>query len=359
MPTLKTTPLYNHHLALNAKMVAFAGYQMPVQYPSGIIKEHLHCRSQAGFFDISHMGQCLVKDVTLAEQLDKLVPSNIKKMVSGQQRYTVLTNSEGGIIDDIIITRLDNEFMLVVNAACKEGDFAYLQSHLNNQVETLEKQALFALQGPKAKDIMSELSTSACNLSFMQAIKADIKGIECTISRSGYCGEDGFEISVASQSAQKLAELILAFQQVKPIGLGARDTLRLEAGLSLYGHELNEKISPVEAGLSWLIDKSKQDYPGAEIINQQLLQGAPKKRVGLSVEGKVPVREQHQIFSENNNLVGIITSGGFSPSLNKPIAMALIEKSCTEKTLYTIIRNKKIVMQVTPLPFVPHQYHRG
>ncbi len=340
-------------------MVSFAGYQMPVQYPIGIIKEHLHCRSKAGFFDISHMGQCLVKDKNMAEQLDKLVPSNIRTLKCGQQRYTVLTNPDGGVIDDIIITRLENEWLIVVNAACKETDFVYLQSKLNSHFQILTKQALFALQGPSAKDIMLELSPSACSLSFMQAIETNINGIECTISRSGYCGEDGFEISVASQFSQEIAELILSFQQVQAIGLGARDTLRLEAGLSLYGHELNNEISPVEGGLSWLIDKNKKNYPGSEKINQQLEQGAPRKRVGFIIDGKIPVREQHQIFTENDTLVGIITSGGFSPSLNKPIAMGLIEQSCFEKNLYAIVRNKKIAMQITPLPFIPHRYHRG
>ena len=340
-------------------MVSFAGYQMPVQYPLGIIKEHLHCRSQAGFFDISHMGQCLVKDKNITERLDCLVPSNIKNLACGQQKYTVLTNPDGGIIDDIIITHLENEWLIVVNAACKDTDFAYLQDMLNGQIQLLDNQALFALQGPMAKDVMTELAYPACNLSFMQAIKTNINGIECIISRSGYCGEDGFEISVASQFAQELAELILSFQQVEAIGLGARDTLRLEAGLSLYGHELNNEISPVEGGLSWLIDKSKKDYPGAEKIKQQLQNGAPRKRIGLIIDGKIPVREQYQIFSENKNLVGIITSGGFSPSLNKPIAMGLIEQSCSDKTVYAIVRDKKIAMQVTPLPFVPHRYHRG
>jgi len=356
---LKKTPLFDHHLALNAKMVSFAGYQMPVQYPLGIIKEHLHCRSQAGFFDISHMGQCLVKADDMAEQLDNLVPSNIKKLTEGQQKYTVLTNSDGGIIDDIIITRLENEWLIVVNAACKENDFAYLQDKLNGQIQILDDQALFALQGPMAKDVMTQLAEPACKLSFMQAIETKIQGIKCTISRSGYCGEDGFEISVAGQFAQQLAELILSFQQVEAIGLGARDTLRLEAGLSLYGHELNNEISPVEGGLSWLIDKSKKDYPGANKIQQQLLHGASRKRVGFIVDGKIPVREQSQIFSENDTLIGITTSGGFSPSLNKPIAMGLIEQSSSDRTFYATVRNKKITMQITALPFIPHRYHRG
>jgi len=356
---LKKTPLYDLHLALNAKMVAFAGYQLPLQYPTGIIKEHLHCRSQVGLFDISHMGQCLVSGDNMTEQLDSLTPTNIKNLASGQQRYTVLTHSDGGIIDDIIITRLQNNFLIVVNAACKEKDFAYLQSKLSGKIRVLSDQALLALQGPAAKNIMSQLSPPACHLSFMHALRTDIQGIECTISRCGYTGEDGFEISVAGQYAGQLAELILSFQQVQPVGLGARDTLRLEAGLSLYGHELNENITPVEAGLSWLIDKHKQDYPGAERIQQHSQQGAPRKRVGLTIEGKQPVREHHEIHTQNGQLTGIITSGSFSPSLNKPIALGLIDRQCSDKILYAHIRNRKIPMQVTPLPFVPHRYYRG
>jgi len=359
MSDLKQTPLYDLHLALSAKMVPFAGYQMPIQYPSGIIKEHLHCRSLAGFFDISHMGQCLVSGDNIAAQLDKLVPSDILNLAAGEQRYTVLTNTEGGIIDDLIIGRLDDGFMLVFNAACKEKVLTYLQSNLHCHFQILSEHALLALQGPSAKEVMAVLSVQACDLAFMQVLRTDINGIQCTISRSGYTGEDGFEISVAKQQAQLLAELILSFTQVEPIGLGARDTLRLEAGLSLYGHELNDAISPVEAGLSWLVDKNKRDYPGAEAIQQQLQQGAPRKRVGLLVEGKIPVRGQCQVYNGADVLVGIITSGSFSPSLSQPIALALIDVQCLDETLYAQVRNKKVALQVTKLPFVEHQYYRG
>lgn len=356
---LKHTPLYKLHLALKAKMVPFAGYQMPVQYPDGIIKEHIHCRSQAGFFDISHMGQCLLSGVHIAEQLDKLVPTNIINLRVGQQRYSVLTTPEGGVIDDIIITRLENNFMLVVNAACMEKDFAYLQGNLDSLVQVLPTQALFALQGPAAKDVMQELCAPACDLFFMQAIETKINNMECIISRSGYCGEDGFEISVTSEDAQQLAELFLGFQQVEPIGLGARDTLRLEAGLSLYGHELNDNISPVEAGLSWLIDKNKHDYPGAKIILQQLQQGAPRQRVALSIAGKIPVRESTKLYTENKQLIGVVTSGSFSPSLNKPIALGLIAGECADNSLYAYVRNKQIALKRTTSPFVPHRYQRA
>lgn len=359
MSDLKQTPLYDLHLALNAKMVSFAGYKMPIQYPSGIIKEHLHCRSLAGFFDISHMGQCLVSGNNIAAQLNKLVPSDIVNLSIGEQRYTVLTNTEGGIIDDLIIGHLDGGFMLVFNAACKAKVLAYLQSNVQGHLQLLSEHALFAVQGPCAKEVIAELSAQACDLAFMQILQTDINGMQCTISRSGYTGEDGFEISVAQQHAQLLAELILSFAQVQPIGLGARDTLRLEAGLGLYGHELNDTISPVEAGLSWLIDKNKTGFPGVEVIQQQLQQGAPRKRVGLLVEGKIPVRDHCQVYTENDVLVGTITSGSFSPSLNQPIALALIDAQCFDKTLYAPIRNKKIALQLTQLPFVAHHYYRG
>ena len=252
---LKQTPLYNLHLKLGAKMVPFAGYHMPLQYDKGIIHEHLHCRSQAGFFDISHMGQCLILGDSAAGELEQLTPSDITGLKSGKQKYTVLTNNDGGIIDDIIITRIDSGLMIIVNAACKDKDFAHLKSHLSGQCEfkELPDHALLALQGPLAATVMQKYSADAAGLSFMQACETEINGIPCTISRSGYTGEDGFEISVANQYAEHLACLLLAEDAVEAVGLGARDTLRLEAGLSLYGHELNETITPVEAGLQWVI----------------------------------------------------------------------------------------------------------
>ncbi|NOQ16841.1 MAG: glycine cleavage system aminomethyltransferase GcvT [Methyloprofundus sp.] len=359
MPELKQTPLYNYHIALKAKMVPFAGYQMPVQYPLGIIKEHLHCRAQVGFFDISHMGQFLLSGADSISQLDKLVPTDLLNLAVGQQRYTVLTNAQGGIIDDIIITRLAESALIIVNAACKEQDFAYLQTHFGSQIQVLAENTLFALQGPAAKEVMQQLCASACQLSFMQAIETDIQDMACTISRSGYCGEDGFEISLADANAQQLAELLLSFPQVQPIGLGARDTLRLEAGLSLYGHELSVDINPVEAGLRWLIAKNKQGYPGAVQIQQQLQGGSTRKRVGLLVSGKIPVRAQTEVYTANDELVGIISSGSYAPTLGQSIALALIKSSCTDNTLYASIRHKKITLQVTTLPFVAHRYYRG
>ena len=360
MSKLKKTPLYRLHTDLGAKMVAFAGYEMPVQYPTGIIREHKHCREHAGFFDISHMGQCLITGPSAAEELEELTPSNIVGLKIGQQRYTVLTNAKGGIIDDIIITRTEDGFLIVVNAACKEKDFSHLKQSLSNQcqLKILYDQALFALQGPAAAKVMTELSKPASTLSFMQACTSQIANMDCTISRCGYTGEDGFEISIANQQAETLAQLILAFEQVKPIGLGARDTLRLEAGLSLYGHELTESTNPIEAGLKWTFRSSLSHFLGDKAIQSQLEQGASRKRVGLIIDGKIPVRENTELFDSQNKLIGFVSSGSFSPSLEKPIALALINRLNTEQILYAKVRNRIITAHISPLPFVPHRYQR-
>jgi glycine cleavage system T protein (aminomethyltransferase) len=359
MSELKNTPLHDLHLELGAKMVPFAGFNMPLQYRDGIIAEHQHCRHQAGFFDISHMGQCQVHSLNAAQRLETLTPSAISKLKPGQQRYSVLTNAEGGIIDDIIISRLDDSYLLVVNAACKTKDYTHLQHHFGTDFTEWPNQALFALQGPSAHEVIQELSPVAARLTFLQLCQTTIRGIDCIISRSGYTGEDGFEISLPAEQAMTLAKTLLAFDQVKPIGLGARDTLRLEAGLSLYGHELSESTTPVEAGLRWIIAKDNDSFPGAKLIHQQLEQGAPRKRVGLLVDGKIPVREHCELLNSNDIAVGSTTSGSFSPSLGKPIALALIDSSCQEHTLYAKVRNRQISLHVSPLPFVPHRYYRG
>lgn len=358
---LKQTPLYPLHLELNAKMVEFAGYLMPVQYDKGIIHEHQHCRNLAGLFDISHMGQCLISGAMAATELEGLTPSNITALKSGEQKYTVLTNQHGGVIDDIIITRLDAGLMIIVNAACKDKDFAHLKNQLNySELQELPDQALLALQGAAAVTVMARFSTAATQLSFMQACRTEINGIACHISRSGYTGEDGFEISVTNEHAETLARLLLAEQEVEPIGLGARDTLRLEAGLCLYGHELNETITPVEAGLSWIFKKDHSQFPGAEKILYQLGQGSEIIRVGLLVDSKIPVREASVITDSEDKVIGHVTSGSFSPSLGKPIAMALLEKDAAipGNRLYAQVRNQKLAVTITRLPFVPHRYHR-
>lgn len=358
---LKQTPLYSLHLELNAKMVEFAGYLMPVQYDKGIIHEHLHCRHQAGFFDISHMGQCLILGDTAASALERLTPSNITGLKPGEQKYTVLTNADGGVIDDIIITRIDTGLMIVVNAGCKNKDFTHLKNRLTDcEFQELPNQALLALQGMAAATVMQRFSADATRLSFMQACRTEINGIACHVSRSGYTGEDGFEISVANEQAETLARLLLAEPEVEPIGLGARDTLRLEAGLCLYGHELNETITPVEAGLRWIIKKNHEQFLGAEKILQQLAQGAEKVRVGLLVDSKIPVREGSIITDSEDRIIGHVTSGSFSPSLGKPVALALLDKTAASPNnrLYAQVRKQKIAVTVTRLPFIPHRYYR-
>ena len=343
-------------------MVPFAGYQMPLQYSKGIIHEHLHCRSQAGFFDISHMGQCLILGNGAASELEQLTPSDITGLKPGTQKYTALTNNDGGIIDDIIITRSHSGLMIIVNAACKDKDFTYLKSHLSGRCDfkELPDHALFALQGPEAATVIGKFSAHAAALSFMQACETEINGIPCNISRSGYTGEDGFEISVANQYAEQLACLLLAEDVVEAVGLGARDTLRLEAGLCLYGHELNEAITPVEAGLQWLLKKGHNQFPGADKILNQPHLGTEKIRAGLVVESKIPVRDGAVIINNEDRVIGHVTSGSFSPSLGKPVAMALLERNSAKlgNTLYAIVRDQKIAVTVTKLPFIPHRYHR-
>lgn len=361
MRNLKFTPLYPLHEQLGAKMTAFAGYSMPVQYTKGIIHEHLHCRSRIGFFDISHMGQCQIIGEAAAEALENLTPGGIVDLQIGQQKYTVLTNVEGGVIDDIIVTRTESGLSVIVNAGCKDKDFAYLRSRLPADClfEELAESALFALQGPGAAAVMTKFSAEAGGLKFMQACATDIVGTQCLISRSGYSGEDGFEISLPQAEAERIARLLLAEDGVEPIGLGARDTLRLEAGLCLYGHELNETITPIEAGLQWLFKKGHRDFPGAEKILAQRQNGAERVRVGLLVDGRIPVREGCEIVHQDQQ-VGIVTSGSFSPSLNRPVAMALLDTRFAEHgaALTAVVRNSPISVTVSPLPFVPHRYLR-
>ena len=359
---LKQTPLFSLHQELNAKIVAFAGYQMPLNYKDGILQEHLHCRSQAGFFDISHMGQCLILGDNAAQEIENLTPSDIVGLEPWQQRYTVLTNQSGGIIDDIIITHTNLGYLVVANAACKEKDFEHLRKHLSSNCELIEltDQALFAIQGPKAAKIIAKLSPKATELRFMHACSTEIHDIPCIISRCGYTGEDGFEISVAGQFADTLARLLLSDPELKPIGLAARDSLRIEAGLCLYGHEISETISPVSAGLQWLINKERTNYPGASHIQSQLQKGPNKVRVGLNIGSKIPVREGAILYDDETRTLGQVTSGCFSPSLNKPIAMAYLDRHRAKpgSLLLTRVREHKIMVSVTSLPFLPNRYHR-
>ena len=368
---LKQTPLYNLHLELGAKMVPFAGYLMPMQYGNGTLHEHLHCRSHAGLFDISHMGQCLILGDDAAHAIEQLTPGDIAGLRPGVQKYTVLTNTDGGIMDDIVITRLESGLMIIVNAACKDKVFKYLYGHLSGLCcfNELSGQALLALQGPAAASVMEKFAAQTVELSFMQACGAYIDGIKCNISRSGYTGEDGFEILVGNRYAERLARLLLAEDDVEPIGLAARDTLRMEAGLCLYGHEINESITPVEAGLQWLFKKNysqfsglaQNKFPGADKILDQLQNGSEKIRAGLLVASKIPVREGSEVCNAEGVAVGYVTSGSFSPSLGQPIAMALLDRKSADlgNTLYAQVRNHRIEVAVTPLPFVPHRYHKN
>jgi aminomethyltransferase len=359
---LKQTPLYKLHLELGAKMVPYSGYLLPVHYPKGTLHEHQHCRNHVGFFDISHMGQCLVLGDDAVHGLEKLIPGNINGLKVGEQQYTVLTNNDGGVIDDIVITRIESGLMIIVNAACKDKDFKYLYNHLSGLCcfNELSGQALFALQGPDAASIMERFSEQAAKLSFMHACGTYIDGIKCNVSRSGYTGEDGFEILVGNHYAEQLARLLLAEDGVEPVGLGARDTLRMEAGLCLYGHELDESITPVEAGLQWLFKKSHNQFPGAEKILTQLQQGPDRIRAGLLVNSRMPVRQGAVIYNKDDIAVGYVTSGGFSPTLGQPIAMAMLDPTYAGigTMLHARVRDHQVSVTVTPLPFVPHRYRR-
>lgn len=362
MADLQHTPLYELHRELGAKMTAFAGYAMPVQYGKGIIHEHLHCRVHAGLFDISHMGQCRILGQGAAAALERLTPGGIVDLAIGGQKYTLLTHADGGVMDDIVVTRTADGVSLIVNAGCKEKDFAYLRSQLplDAVFEQDPDSALLALQGPEASAVLATWSEQANQLSFMHACSAQIAGMACTISRSGYTGEDGFEISVPRRQAEQLARLLLSDARVEPIGLGARDTLRLEAGLCLYGHELSDAITPIEARLQWLFKKGHADFPGAGIILEQKRQGAERLRVGLLVDGRIPLREGCELADAAGSKAGRVTSGSFSPSLNRPIAMALVRAELAPPgvELTAMVRDQVITATVCALPFIPHRYRR-
>ncbi len=368
--TLLHTPLDALHRELGAKMVPFAGYDMPVQYPSGIIKEHLHTRAAAGLFDVSHMGQVVVEGAGSVAMLESLVPVDIEALGIHRQTYALFTNEQGGVLDDLIITRWDQQrFFLVVNAGCKAQDIAHLRAHLSGQTLTvLEQQALLALQGPAARDVMRTVYPAAAQLVFMQGCPGVIDGVEVYITCSGYTGEDGFEISVPAAAAAGLARSLLAFKQVQPIGLGARDSLRLEAGLCLYGHELTTAINPVQAGLLWSISKARRargaragGFPGAPIVLQHMTDKPALSRVGLSVDGKRPVREGQVVLDQSGRPVGEICSACYGASVGGPIAMAYIERELDlpGTQLLVAVRDKQVTVTVTPLPFSPQRYFRG
>jgi aminomethyltransferase len=370
---LKRTPLYELHVALGAKMVPFAGYDMPVQYRLGVLKEHAHTRTRAGLFDVSHMGQAVLSGpdyATVAAALEALVPADIASLKPGQQRYTQLLNETGGIIDDLMVTRLrepagDDLLYVVVNAARKDVDYPHIAARLARGVrlEPRPEWALLALQGPAAARIITGLSADAAALPFMSARRMLVGGVACHVSRSGYTGEDGFEISVAGDHAVPLTELLLTQDGVAPIGLGARDSLRLEAGLCLYGHDLDETTSPVEANLVWSIQKRRREeggFPGAERIQRELREGPTRLRVGIKPEGRAPAREGTKILAAARGKIGVVTSGGFGPTVNGPVAMGYVASAHakTGTPVQLVVRGKPFPARVVDLPFVPHRYVR-
>jgi aminomethyltransferase len=368
--SLLQTPLHALHLELGAKMVPFAGYEMPVNYPGGIIAEHKHCRESAALFDVSHMGQLRLVGDDAARALETLVPVDVVDLPVGKQRYALFTNASGGILDDLMITRREGDLFVVVNAACKSADTRHLITHIGHRcnVQPLPDRALLALQGPKAVNALRKLNPEVATLTFMTGMSAHIAGADCFVTRSGYTGEDGFEISVPAEQAVALARALLALPEVKPAGLGARDTLRLEAGLCLYGHDINETTTPVEAGLTWAIQKVRRPggaraggYPGASAIEAQLATGAPIKRAGLLGLERVPVREGAVIVDGKGHKLGHVTSGTLSPTVNQPIAMAYLaaNHALAHHEVYAEVRGKRQPMRVSPMPFTPHRYHRG
>jgi glycine cleavage system T protein (aminomethyltransferase) len=357
-------------------MVPFAGYAMPVQYDlsgdfatrcrGGVMAEHLHTRAHAGLFDVSHMGQAMLTGTNVATALEVLVPGDIAGLKPGRQRYTLLTNEAGGIVDDLMVAKLDDDrLFLVVNASRKDVDFAHIAANLPEHIVLTRQddRALLALQGPEAAAVMARLSPDAAALPFMGIAAVKVGGIDCLVSRSGYTGEDGFEISVAGEHAEALADALIAQQEVVPIGLGARDSLRLEAGLCLYGNDIDELTSPVEAGLTWVIGKRRKmnwDFPGGLAIRDQLDHGVPRRRVGIRPDGRAPARAQTTIVADDETEAGIITSGGFGPSVNGPIAMGYVRKDLADDgtRLNLIVRGKTIPATVVPLPFTQHRYIR-
>lgn len=370
---LKTTPLHSRHVALGARMVPFAGYDMPVQYPKGIIAEHQHTRTAAGLFDVSHMGQAYLVGPdhdTTARALETLVPADIVNLAPGKQRYTQLLNEQGGIRDDLMVARSvdpadDGKLMLVVNAACKDADYLHLDQNLPDGVRLvrLEDRGLLALQGPKAAEVLARHAPDVAGMGFMSVMATAVAGIAVQVSRSGYTGEDGYEISVAAADAGALWDLLMAEPEVDAIGLGARDSLRLEAGLCLYGHDINQETSPVEAGLTWSIQKRRREeggFPGENRIRQELADGPLRVRVGLLPEGRAPAREGTQITDAAGELVGEVTSGGFGPSLGGPLAMGYVvpEFAKPGTALNLVVRGKPVPAKVVPMPFVPHAYKR-
>jgi aminomethyltransferase len=367
---LLKTPLHVLHVELGAKMVPFAGYDMPVSYPAGILAEHRQCRASAVLFDVSHMGQLRLVGADAAAALETLVPVDVIGLAEGKQRYALFTNDEGGILDDLMLTRRADHLFLVVNASCKAADTLHLRARIGGRcgIEPMPDRALLALQGPRAAAVIARLAPELARLTFMSGGEARIAGVACFATRSGYTGEDGFEISVAAGDAEALARALLGEPEVQPAGLGARDTLRLEAGLCLYGHDIDTTTTPIEAGLGWAIQKVRRPggaraggYPGAGVIERQLASGSERKRVGLLGDERAPVREGAAIVDDSGAAIGRVTSGTIGPSVGQPVALAYVPSPSTTvgTLLHADVRGKRQPMRVATLPFTPHRYFRG
>lgn len=375
MTDLKRTVLYDLHIALGARMVPFAGYEMPVQYPMGVLKEHLHTRAHVGLFDVSHMGQVIlrpksgsVSDAALA--FERLVPVDVLGLGAGRQRYGMFTNDAGGIMDDLMFANRGDHLFVVVNAGCRDQDIAHMRAHLSDACEVIEvtDRALVALQGPAAEAALARLVPGAAAMTFMQVAILDWRGVDLWISRSGYTGEDGYEISVPEAQARAFCDALLAMEEVAPIGLGARDSLRLEAGMCLYGHDIDTTTTPVEANLTWAIQKVRKTggaraggFPGADRILGEVIHGTARRRVGLKPEGRAPMREGTQIYAaaDGGAPVGAITSGGFGPSIEGPMAMGYLPSDLTEgATVWGDVRGKRMAATIVAMPFLPNRFKR-
>lgn len=374
MTDLRITPLHGLHVELGGKMVPFTGYDMPVQFPAGIMAEHTHTRTKAGLFDVSHMGQVILAGAPVAQiaaAFEALVPMNVLGLGEGRQRYGLFLNETGGILDDLMFANRGDHLFVVVNAACKEADVARMRAVLEPAISVtyVEDRALLALQGPSAETVLSSLNPAAADMRFMDVATLSLNGAECWVSRSGYTGEDGYEISVPANAAVDLARVLLAHEDVMPIGLGARDSLRLEAGLCLYGHDIDTDTLPAEAGLVWAIQKARRTggeraggFPGAAAVLTQIDTGAARKRVGLRPEGRAPMREGVEIFAgtEGGAPIGRITSGGFGPTVGGPVAMGYVPDDLTASgtVVYGELRGKRRPLTVTKLPFVAAGFKR-
>ncbi|WP_170341169.1 glycine cleavage system aminomethyltransferase GcvT [Ruegeria arenilitoris] len=364
MPGMKRTPLYDLHVELGGKLVDFAGWEMPVQYPLGIMGEHKQCREKAALFDVSHMGQVILRGENVGEKLEALCPQAFATLPEGKARYGFFINADGGIMDDLIVSNAGDHFFVVVNAALRDQDIPHMRAHLDGvEVTEIFDRALVAVQGPKAEDVVGALCPAARDLKFMETTVARINGVECRISRLGYTGEDGYEISIPEDKAIEVTRALLAHEDCEPAGLGARDSLRLEAGLCLYGNDIDQSTSPIEANLAWAIQKRRKEeggFPGADRIQRELAEGPARKLVGIKPDGRAPARQGVEVQDLQGNTIGQITSGGFGPTVGGPVAMGYVAAGHTEpgEQVNLIIRGKAQPAQIVALPFVKQNYKR-